>query len=447
LDVAGIGESPEQSEPQPIPAAFCQAMNIVLVGLSHKTAPLEMRERLAFNEERLRDALGELVDREALEEGLIVSTCNRVELLASTPDGADRGLGRLTEFLCGFHRLEPGSLNGHLYRHSDSDAIKHVFRVASSLDSMVVGESQILGQVKDAYQAAVEAGTIGRVLSQLMNRAINVAKRIRTETGVAQNPVSISSVAVELARKIFNDLSDKTVLLVGAGDTGELAARSLIEEGTGKLLVTNRSPERAEVIAGKFGGATVGFDAFYEVLPSADIVICSTGASDYVIRVQQAKNSLRSRKRGPVLFIDISVPRNIDPSIAELENAFLFDIDDLESIVENNLTERLREAKAAEEIVEAEVHQFIKQLRSLDIGPAVEEVKEMLSQMAASEFKRNRKRLGGLSPDQENAIQEVLLPSLVNKLSHPIILHLRNAARDREPSELIEELRKMLRID
>ncbi|MEK6302931.1 MAG: glutamyl-tRNA reductase [Acidobacteriota bacterium] len=422
-------------------------MNIVLVGISHKTAPLEMRERLAFTEVCLRDALGELVDREALEEGLIVSTCNRVELLASAPSGADRGLGRMIEFLCGFHRLEPGTLNGHLYRHSDNDAIKHVFRVTSSLDSMVVGESQILGQVKDAYQAAVEAGTIGRVLSQLMNRAINVAKRIRTETGVAQNPVSISSVAVELARKIFNDLSDKTVLLVGAGETGELAARSLIEAGTGKLLVTNRTADRAQEVAGRFGGAAVSFEAFYEVLPSSDIVLCSTGASDYVIRAAQTRTALKSRKRGPMLFIDISVPRNIDPSIAELENAFLFDIDDLDSIVQSNLSERLREANAAEAIVEAEVHQFVMQLRSLDIGPAVEEVKEMLSQMAASEFRRNRKRLGGLSQEQEAAIQDVLLPSLVNKLSHPIILHLRNAAREREPSELIDELRKMLRID
>jgi len=422
-------------------------MNIVLVGISHKTAPLEMRERLAFSELCLRDALGKLVDQDALEEALIVSTCNRVELLASAPGGADRGLDRLMEFLCGFHGLEPGTLNGHLYRHSDSDAIKHVFRVASSLDSMVVGESQILGQVKEAYQAAVEAGTVGRVLSQLMNRALYVAKRIRTETGVAQNPVSVSSVAVELAQKIFSDLSDKTVLLVGAGETGELAARCLIEAGTSKLLVTNRTAERAGEIANKFGGAAVSFEAFYDVLSLSDIVLCSTGAADYVISPAETRRALKSRKRGPLLFIDISVPRNIDPSIADIENTFLFDIDDLQSIVQSNLSERVREANAAEAIVEAEVHQFVKQLRSLDIGPAIAEVKELLSQMAASEFKRNRKRLGGLTAEQETAIRDVLIPALVNKLSHPVILHLRNAAREREPSELIDELRKMLRID
>jgi glutamyl-tRNA reductase len=422
-------------------------MNIVLVGISHKTAPLEIRERLAFSEARLQDALGELVDQDAVEEGLIVSTCNRVELLASAPSGADRGLDRLMEFLCEFHNLNPDELNGHLYRHSDTEAVKHVFRVASSLDSMVVGESQILGQVKYAYQAAVEAGTIGRVLSQLMHRTLHVAKRIRTETGVAHNPVSVSSVAVELARKIFNELSDKTVLLVGAGETAELAARSLIDAGTSKLLVTNRTAERAGEIALNFGGVAVGFEGFYDVLSSVDIVLCSTGAPAYVIRPAETRRALKSRKRGPLLFVDISVPRNVDPSIADIENTFLFDIDDLDSIVQDNLRERASEARVAETIVEAEVHTFIKQLRSLDIGPSVAEVKQLLSQMAASEFKRNRKRLGGLSPEQENAILDVLLPALVNKLSHPVILHLRNAARDREPNEVIDELRKMLRIE
>jgi glutamyl-tRNA reductase len=422
-------------------------MNIVLIGLSHKTAPVEMRERLAFAEARLPDALGSLVDQEVVEEGLIVSTCNRVELLATTANGPDRGIHHLEEFVCGFHQLPPDSLNGHLYRHADAAAIKHLFRVASSLDSMVVGESQILGQVKEAYQHAADAGTVGRVLSQLMNRAINVAKRVRTETGIAQNPVSVSSVAVELARKIFNDLSNKTVLLVGAGEMGELAARNLIEAGTSKLLVTNRTAARAAEIARQFGGGAVSFEAFYDVLPAADIVLCSTGAADYVIRPAEARPALKGRRRGPLLFIDISVPRNVDPAIAHLDNCFLFDVDDLESVVKANIRERQKEAAVAEAIIETEVENFLKQMRAFDIGPAVVEVKQLLGQMAANEFKRNRKRLGALTPEQEAAIQEVLLPALVNKLSHPVIVHLREAARDGDSTRVLEELRKMIRID
>lgn len=406
-----------------------------------------MRERLAFNESRLPDALANLVDQEALDEGIIVSTCNRVELVASAPAGAERGINRLEGFLCNFHQLQPNALNGLLYRHADKEAIKHLFRVASSLDSMVLGESQILGQVKEAYQQAVDAGTVGRVLSQLMHRTINVAKRIRTETGVAQNPVSVSSVAVELARKIFEDLKDKTVLLVGAGEMGELAARNLIESGTGKLIVTNRTVERAEEIARKFDGGAVSFEALYDVLPSADIVLCSTGAPDYVIRPAETKKALKARKRGPLLFIDISVPRNIDPAIANLDNAFLFDVDDLDSVVKTNLREREKEALAAEAIIESEVEQFLKQLRALDIGPVVLEVKQLLSEMAVTEFKRTRKRMGALTAEQELAIQNILIPALVNKLSHPMIVHLRNAASNGEPTQVVEELRKMIRID
>jgi glutamyl-tRNA reductase len=422
-------------------------MNIVLIGLSHKTAPVEMRERLAFSESHINEALANLVDQETLDEGIIVSTCNRVELVASAPAGAERGINRLEGFLCNFHRLQPNTLNGHIYRHADQAAIKHLFRVASSLDSMVLGESQILGQVKEAYQHAIDAGTVGRVLSQLMHRTIHVAKRIRTETGVAQNPVSVSSVAVELARKIFQDLKDKTVLLVGAGEMAELAARNLIEAGMGRLIVTNRTSERAEEIASKFGGGAVSFEAFYDVLPSADIVICSTAAADYVIRPAETKKAIKARRRGPLLFIDISVPRNIDPSIANLDNTFLFDVDDLDSVVKANLREREKEAQVAEAIIESEVDQFLKQLRALDIGPVVLEVKQLLSQMAASEFRRNRKRLGTLTPEQETAIQDILIPALVNKLSHPMIVHLRSAASNGEPSQVMEELRKMIRID
>lgn len=422
-------------------------MNIVLVGLSHKTAPLEMRERLAFAEPLLPGALESLIGHNALDEALIVSTCNRVELIASTPMGSEQGLDSLSQFLSQYHNLPSDSLNGHIYRHADDNAIKHLFRVAASLDSMVIGESQILGQVKEAYQHAINAGTIGRVLSQLMHRTLSVAKRIRTETGVAQNAVSVSSVAVELARKIFQDLSDKTVLLVGAGEMGELAARSLIDAGTSKLIVTNRTAERAEEVASRYSGGAVNFEAFYDILPSADIVLCSTGAPDYVIRAAETKRALKARKKGPLLFVDISVPRNIDPGLSSLENVFLFDVDDLDSVVKSNIREREKEASRAESIIDSEVSQFVQQLRSLDIGPAVVEVKELLLQIVVSEFKRNRKRLPDMTPQQEAAIEDVLIPALVNKLSHPMIVHLRNAAKDGKPTQMVEELRRMMRID
>jgi glutamyl-tRNA reductase len=422
-------------------------MNIVLIGLSHRTAPIEMRERLAFNEAHIQAALSSLVDQNTLDEGLIVSTCNRVELVASAPTDPQQGIDRLTSFLCDFHNLERHSINGHLYSHANTSAIKHIFRVASSLDSMVVGESQILGQVKEAYQSAIDAGTVGRVLSQLMHRAISVAKRIRTETGISQNPVSISSVAVELARKIFGKLSDQTVLLVGAGEMAELAARKLMEDGTGRLIVTNRSADRAEQLAREFGGGAVNFEAFYDVLPSADIVICSTGAPDYVIRPAETRRALKSRRKGPVLFIDISVPRNIDPAVAGIENSFLFDIDDLESVVQANIQERQREAREAESIVDSEVQQFLDTLRTLDIGPSIVEIKALISQVALAEFKRTRKRLGSLTAEQELAIQDILIPALVNKLSHPVIVHLRHAARNGDQGEVLNELRKLIRLD
>lgn len=421
-------------------------MNIVLIGLSHKTAPVEVRERLAFSDGRLSAALATLVDQEIIDEGVIVSTCNRVEILASAPAGAQKGITRLTDFLCDFHSLPLNNINGHLYCHADTEAIKHIFRVASSLDSMVVGESQILGQIKEAYQQAVDAGTVGRVLSQLMHRTLSVAKRIRTETAISQKPVSISSVAVELAYRVFGELSDNTVMLVGAGEMGELAARNLAEAGAGNLVVTNRTQEKAEAVARQLGANTISFDSLYDALPATDIVICSTGASDYVIRPAQTRAALKSRRKGPVLFIDISVPRNIDPAVAQVDNTFLFDIDDLEAVVKTNIREREQEARSAETIIEAEVQLFAKHLLSLDIGPSVLEVKKLLSEMAMGEFKRNRKRLG-INPEQEAAIQEVLIPALVNKLSHPVIVHLREAARNGETTQVLDELRKMVRID
>ena len=411
-------------------------MSIVLVGLNHKTAPVEVRERLAFSDEACAESLRALVDGELVREGLIVSTCNRVEILAaSAGQRAADAVGRLSEFLSSVRSVPAELLGGHLYTHADEAAVRHVFRVASSLDSMVVGEPQVLGQVRRAYSLAVEAGTAGRMLHKLVHHALRVAKRVRSETGIAASAVSVSFTAVELGRKIFGSLKGATVLLVGAGEMAELAAQHLAGAGAARVLVTNRTYETAQRLAVKFGGEAVEFGALEEHLAQADIVICSTGASDFLITPEMAERARRERRNRPAFFIDISVPRNVDPAVGELGNLFVFDVDDLEAVVASNIREREREAERAELIVEAEVMQFQRALRDLDIGPTVGALKEKLRRIAQDEFERQRARLGPLTPEQERAI-EAMLMSAVNKISHPVIHRMRRSYDAGEEDEV-----------
>jgi glutamyl-tRNA reductase len=402
-------------------------MSIVIVGLNHKTAPVEVRERLAFTDEACADSLRALVDGEVVREGLIVSTCNRVEILAASAgnQGAEAA-GRLSEFLSSVREVPVEMFSGHLYTHADEAAVRHVFRVASSLDSLVVGEPQVLGQVRHAYSLAVEAGTAGRVLHKLVHHALHVAKRVRSETGIAASAVSVSFTAVELGRKIFGTLKGATVLLVGAGEMAELAAQHLAGAGASRILVANRTYEKAQELAVKFGGEAVEMGALERHLSSADIVICSTGAREFVITPEMAERARASRRNRPAFFIDISVPRNVDPEVGKLGNLFVFDVDDLEAVVASNIREREKEAERAELIVESEVMQFQQALRNLDIGPAVGALKEKLRQIAREEFERQRKRLGPLTPEQERAI-EAMLMSAVNKISHPVIHRMRRS--------------------
>ena len=411
-------------------------MSIVLVGLNHKTAPVEVRERLAFTDEACADSLRALVDGEVVREGLIVSTCNRVEVLATSTGrkGADAA-ERLSRFLSTVRSVPVEAFSGHLYTHADEAAVRHVFRVASSLDSLVVGEPQVLGQVRHAYSLAVEAGTAGRVLHKLIHQALHVAKRVRNETGIAASAVSISYTAVELGRKIFGSLKGATVLLVGAGEMAELAAHHLSGAGASRVLVANRTYETAQRLAVKFGGEAVEFAALEEHLASADIVICSTGAREYIITTEMAERARQSRRNRPAFFIDISVPRNVDPAVAKLGNIFVFDVDDLEAVVASNIREREREAERAELIVESEVMQFQQALRNLDIGPAVGALKEKLRGIAREEFERQRARLGPLTPEQEQAI-EAMLMSAVNKISHPVIHRMRRSYDSGEDTEV-----------
>ena len=400
-------------------------MSIILVGVNHKTAPVEVRERLALTDEACADGLRRLVDGDVVREGLIVSTCNRVEILsATTPEQMESSAGRLAQFLDGAGQLPAGFLNGYLYRHTDEDAVRHLFRVASSLDSMVVGEPQVLGQVRRAYSVAVDAGTAGRVLNRLVHHTFRVAKRVRNETGIAANAVSISYMAVELGKKIFDSLKGCTVLLVGAGEMAELSARHLVNAGASRVLIVNRTEETARQIADEFGAVTVPFDRLDEALAEADVVICSTGAPTYVLTEAQARSALARKRNRPTCMIDISVPRNIDPAVGNVPNVFLFDIDDLESVITSNIREREREAERAELIVQSEVMQFQQTLRLMDIGPTIGAMREQLQEVARAEMARQRKRLGVLTAEQETAIEALLL-STVNKISHPLITQMR----------------------
>jgi glutamyl-tRNA reductase len=399
-------------------------MQLAIVGLSHKTAPVEIRERLAFNGDLVRTALTSLVSREHVSEAMILSTCNRVEVVAESPD--DR---LIREFLCDFHRIPHDDLSQHLYSYRNAEAIRHVFRVASSLDSMMLGEPQILGQVKEAYRIASDAGTVGMHLSALMNRAFAVAKKVRSETGISQSAVSVSYAAVELARKIFGNLSGKVVMIIGASKMGELAAKHLKRAGVSSVLVTNRTFEKAVEMAQVFEGAAIPFEHFTDHMDRADIIISSTGAPHFIINRPLAEQIIHRRKNKPMFFIDIAVPRDIDPTVNEIDNAFLYDIDDLQQVIDSNLKERLKEASRAEEIVDTEVQAFCSKMQSREVVPTIVQLRDTLEKLRRDEIERNRRHLKDLSPDQQAAIDQIT-QALVNKILHHPIAHLKEMAHD-----------------
>jgi glutamyl-tRNA reductase len=372
----------------------------------------------------LRDALEDLLGGNPINEGLIVSTCNRVEIIAASE--VDNGFASLFQFLERYHGCEHAMLERHCYSLADLAAVKHIFRVTSSLDSMVVGEPQITGQVKEAFQVAQDARAVGQQLNRLMSRAFAVAKRVRNETGIGSSAVSVSFVAVELARRVFETLRGATVLLLGAGEMAELAARHLRGYGVARLLIANRTIEKAESLAVELQGEVIDFGHFEQRLAEADIVLCSTGAPHYLIEVEHVRQALASRRNRPMLLIDISVPRNVDPAIAELDNAFVFDVDDLENVVASNLQVREQEAQRAEAIIDAEAEKFVASLAAGDINEIIGEFRREVGTMVQSELERSRKRLGNLDPEQEEAIR-VLLNSVVNRLTLPVIRQLRES--------------------
>jgi len=414
-------------------------MNLIVIGVNHQTAPVEVREQFTISEARLPEAVKTLAAQPGIEEAMIVSTCNRVELIARTKD-ADANLDGCLKKMYG---VDAQSYRKYLYEYRERDAIRHVFRVASSLDSMVVGEPQILGQVKEAYATARAVGALNSQLDALYSRAFAVAKRVRTETAIATSAVSIASVAVELAQKIFGNLEGKSVYLVGAGKMCELAARHLLAHGATKLYVGNRTYERAAALAKKFNGEPISFDHLYETVDRADIVISSTGAPHTIFRKEHGERFLARRKNRPMFFIDIAVPRDVDPEMNKLDGIFVYDIDDLQQVVASHISDRRAEADRAEAIVQLEVDKFQARLQTLDVVPTIVSLQEHLETVRQAEIDRVRGRLGMLTPEQEMAI-EALSRGIINKIMHTPITTLKSVARESSESTTIVDLVRKL---
>ncbi len=416
-------------------------MSLVLLGINHNTAPIEVRERLAIPSGRLADATRSLLHQPGIREGLILSTCNRVEFLTLQDDAAEAANTEKTKadllgFLHEFFSVPPHDIQPHLYEHRDREAVRHLFRVACSLDSMVVGEPQILGQVKESYTIAREVGAVSTHLESLLQRTFTVAKKIRSETQIGSNSVSIASVAVDLAKKIFGSLEGKTVLLVGAGKMSELAARHLIQQGAGSILVVNRTQSRAEKIASTFASSAVqteaiSFDDLYIQAPRADIVIASTGAPGKIFGRSHGQRFLQARRNRPMFFIDIAVPRDVDPRMNEVEGCFVYDIDDLQQVAVANLADRSREAAAAENIVSREVDKYHERLQSRDAVPAIKALQQQAEELRQAELARSQSKLIGLTPQQREAV-ESLTRSLTAKLLHPQLTALRESTRPKD---------------
>jgi glutamyl-tRNA reductase len=418
-------------------------MKLLLAGLNHKTAPVEVRERLAFEEKAIPEALDRLKKRPGMLEGMILSTCNRVEVAVTADDGADAD--SIEGFLAESRRVEPSWVSPYLYKFGGPEAIKHLFRVASSLDSMVVGEPQILGQLKTAYALAKEHGAMSGFLDLVLTRAFNVAKRVRTETEIGESAVSVSYAAVELARDIFGSLAGKKVLVVGAGKMAESSMRHLKRAGVFEILVANRTRSRAEELALETGSRVVDYERVFDSLPDVDIVIASSGAQHYILTRDQMRHALSKRRNRPMFLIDIAVPRNIEPEVNQLDNVFLYDIDDLGKVVDTNLKARVDVAKEAEDIIVEEVERMMLRLKTREVAPTIVSLQEQLELWRKGEIDRQRARLGSLTAQQEEAI-DAITRGIVNKIAHGPITELRKQAADPSGIHLMTTIRRLFRL-
>ena len=406
--------------------------DILIVGLNHRSAPIEVRESVAFEDSYVRGALARLHEYPNIEEGVILSTCNRVEVVAAAGD-CGTAAKEMSAFLDSQRaQRHAESLDRHVYVHRGPEAVRHLFRVAASLDSMVVGEPQILGQLKQYYDAAQQAGTLGAILHRLFHRSFSVAKRVRSETGIGSGAVSVSSVAVDLAKRIFDRFDDKTVLLIGAGKMGDLMARYLQSAGVGSMMVTNRTFDRAVELAEKIQGSPIRFEDFPRYLKLADLVIGCAGAPEVMVDSGTVERVLRERKQKAMFFIDIGDRRNFDAKINELDNVYLYNIDDLKSVAEDNLQGRASEAARAEEIVQEEVQAFLRWMSSLDHVPMITALRQRFEEVRQREVEKS---LGGglkeLTPQQRAALDD-LTTAMINKLLHAPISQLKKNSIDGE---------------
>jgi glutamyl-tRNA reductase len=415
-------------------------MALLALGINHKTAPVEIREKVSFAAEVVPDALRELARRGTIAEGAILSTCNRTELYCGL---ANEKVEELVRWLGEFHNLGPDALVPYIYSHPDQAAVRHMLRVASGLDSLVLGEPQILGQMKQAFSTASEAGTIGVTLNRLFEHTFRVAKQVRTDTAIGASAVSVAFAAVSLSRQIFSDLSKHTALLIGAGETIELVARHLKENGIGRVIVANRTVERAHALAAEFDGYAISLPELPAHLPEADIVIASTASPLPILGKGAVESAIKARKRRPMLMVDIAVPRDIEPEVAQLEDVYLYTVDDLQEIIQENLRSRQEAAKQAEEIIEVQVSHFMGWLRSLDSVDVIRALRETAEQMREETVTRALRQLHtGKAPDE--VVQE-LARLLTNKLTHSPCTQMRRASYEGR-DELLEAARELFSL-
>ena len=419
--------------------------NLILVGVNHKTTPVEIREKLAFTKGKIEESVDRLLNFPDIIEHTILSTCNRVEIYARA-NGQNSAIQSIKQFICDFHGLSAVQLEEHFYSYSNEAAIEHLFRVSSSLDSMILGEAQILGQVKDAYSLAKDLRSTGLVLNQLFEKAFSIAKKVREETGIAERSVSISSAAVELAQKIFDDLENHTVMLVGTGEMAELAAKHLISYGVKTVYVTSRTYERAANLARTLNGSALDFEAFKNELYRADIVITSTSASSFIITKDMVEKAIQERKNKPIFFIDIAVPRDIEPDVNDLENVYLYDIDDLHVVVSANMKEREKESENAMHLISQEVNKFNNWLGTLDAVPTIVEIRKRVENIGNQEMERTLKKIPHLSEEDKKIIYQ-MKNSMINKILHKPTIKLKQKTQSEDGHIYLKAIRHLFHLD